>query len=89
MKEYINVSDFQGGSWYIGVVETIENWKEIALSWCETDEAEELYEYINKQKADKKLLDFISEVWSIEIVEFNKNNKEHLELKEKRESWCF
>lgn len=88
-KKYINISDFQGGSWYIGVVGTIKEWKEIALSWCETDDNEELFDYIKDFEENKDLLDFISEVWSIEIVKFNKKNKEHLKLKKDRESWCF
>lgn len=86
-KQYINITDYQGGSWYVGVVETIKGWKEIALDWCDTDDNEELYDYINKQKENKDLLDFISDVWSIEIVEFDKNNKEHKQLKEDRENW--
>ena len=87
-KMYINISDFQGGSWYVGVVKTIKEWKEIALNWCETDDNDELFDYINKLEENTDLLDFISEIWSIEIVEFDKNNKEHLQLKEDRESWC-
>jgi len=78
--KYINVADYQGGSWYIGVVETIKGWKEIALSWCETDNSEELYEYIEKQKENEDLLNFINEVWTINIVKYDSKNKDHEDL---------
>lgn len=86
-KKYINIADYQGGSWCVGVVKTIKEWKEIALNWCDTDGNEELFEYISKQKENKDLLDFISEIWTIEIVEFDENNEEHKQLKEDRENW--
>lgn len=83
--KYINTRDYQGGSWYIGVIGSIKEWKEFALFWCDSDDNEELYDYISKQKENEDLLNFINEVWSMEIVKFDKNNKEHIELKESRD----
>lgn len=73
-KYYINVNDYQGGSWAMGCLHTIKEWKQRALEWCDTDENWELYKYIKKHKLNTELLDIISEYWSINIVEFNYDN---------------
>ena len=77
-KYYVNIHDFQGGSWAMGCVETIKGWKERALEWCDSDENWELYKDIKKHKLDTDLLDIISDIWSIEIIEFNKENIEKI-----------
>lgn len=86
-KLYINVNDYQGGTWALGQVGTIQDWKEIALCWCDSDESWELYDFINEHKNDVDLLKIISDYWDIEIVGFDENNREHIELKEQRETW--
>ena len=73
-KYYINVADYQGGSWAMGLLNTISDWKKLALVWCDSDDNIELYRLIKKHKLDTELLDLISEIWSIEIVEFNQDN---------------
>lgn len=84
-KLYININDYQGGSFAVGLVKTLDEWVEQALEWCEQDDSEEMFEYINNAVKNEELLDFISEVWTIQIVEYDKNNLEHNELKNKRE----
>ena len=37
-KYYVNIRDYQGGNWACGFVGTIKEWKELAISWCESDE---------------------------------------------------
>lgn len=81
---YINIADYQGGSWYVGSMGTLEQWKNTALSWCDSDDNDELYDYINNRKASKGLIEFINEVWQIEIVKYDKNNEEHKRLIEER-----
>ena len=73
-KYYINVNDYQGGSWAFGIVGTISKWKKIALEWCDADENWELYKEIKQHKLDNELLDIINEIWSINIVELNEEN---------------
>lgn len=85
-KLYINIDDFQNGSWCVGEVGTIKDWQKLALQWCDSDGNEELYSYIKKHKKNKRLLDLISDIWSIDIVEYDETNEEHLQLKEERES---
>ena len=77
-KSYINVRDYQGGSWSMGHISTIKEWKEYALQWCDSDENWELYREIKKHKLDTDLLDIISEIWDIKIIEFNKQNLEEI-----------
>lgn len=86
-KLYINVHDYQGTTWALGQVGTIQDWKEMALEWCDSDESWELYDFINEHKNDVDLLKIISDYWDIEIVGFDENNREHIELKEQRETW--
>lgn len=73
-KYYININDFQSGSWAFGIVETIKGWQDIAISWCESDENFELLEEIKNHELNSELLDIINDIWTIEIVEFNKEN---------------
>ena len=86
-KLYINVNDYQGGTWALGQVGTIQDWKEIALCWCDSDENWETYDYIEKHENNVDLINYISEYWDIEIVAFDENNREHIELKTQRETW--
>lgn len=74
MEYYVNIKDNQSGGWYVGVCQTIEEWKNSALVWCDSDNNEELYEIIEKHELDEKLIDMISDIWSIEIVKLNKEN---------------
>lgn len=71
---YINIRDYQGGTWAMGCVDTIKEWKNRALEWCDSDENWELYKAIKNHKLDTELLDIISEYWDIKIVEFSKDN---------------
>lgn len=73
-KYYINVNDFQGGSWAFGCVKTLSGWKKIALEWCDADENWELYRIIKTHKLDNELLDIINDIWTINIVELNVEN---------------
>lgn len=73
-KYYININDYQSGNWAMGFVDTIKGWQARAISWCESDENYELLDFIKKHKLNEKLLDLISEVWTINIVEFNYDN---------------
>lgn len=84
---YININDYQGGTWALGQVGTIQDWKEIALEWCDSDESWEMYDYIEQHENNEELLGEISCHWDIEIVKFDENNEEHLELKRERETW--
>lgn len=86
-KLYINVHDYQGTTWALGEVGTIQDWKELALEWCDSDESWGMYDYIEKHENNEDLLKEISCHWDIEIVEFDENNAEHIELKNMRERW--
>jgi hypothetical protein len=77
-KYYINVRDYQGGSWAMGCLNTIKEWQEVALEWCDSDENWEMYDYIKKHELNEKLIGLINDVWSINIVPFNKDNIEDI-----------
>jgi hypothetical protein len=73
-KYYINIDDYQGGNWAMGSIDTIKNWKQRALEWCDSDENWELYKYIKRHKLDTDLIKIINDYWDINIVEFNYEN---------------
>lgn len=69
-KNYICIRDFQGGNFAVGSIENIEGWQERALGWCEADDNEELYrDLYNTGK--KQVINFISELWELELVEID------------------
>lgn len=89
-KLYINTDDYQNGDFALGETLTAEDWKEKALYWCDSDGAEELYDYfknfdINTKEKEEKLIQDISEIWQINIVPYDKNNKEHNALRKESE----
>lgn len=73
-KCYVNIADYQGGNWAFGFVGTIKEWQELALTWCDSDENFDLYDAIKQHELNEKLLDMISEIWTIEIIELNNEN---------------
>ena len=83
-KLYINTEDNQGGSWFIGKVLTLKQWRELALEWCYMDDDEFTYDEIEYASAEV-VLDLISSIWSIRITEFDERNTEHILLKAERD----
>lgn len=88
-KYYININDYQGGTWAMGFTDTIKGWKERAIEWCESDESFELLDFIKKHKLNEDLLGIISEIWSIDIVEFNYDNLDTIMEKYSKEDLRF
>lgn len=68
---YICTNDFQGGNFGIGRVGTIDDWREIALSWSNTEGLEESV----RTTPNNELIDFIQEMWEIEIEEYDRNKE--------------
>ena len=83
---YIGVYDRQGGSWAVGNVDTIEGWRELAQSWADSDDMEETIENL-AEMPDEDVIDYIADIWDIEIEEFDEDNPEHRKLQEERENW--
>ena len=83
-KLYINIDDNQGGSWFVGEVLTLKQWRELALEWCYLDDDEATYAEIESASAEV-VLDLISSIWSIRIVEFDPKNTEYVLLKADRD----
>lgn len=73
-KYYVNVKDYQGGSWAMGIIRTIKEWKKIALEWASSDGNIEVYNYIKKHELNIDLLDYINDIWSMEIVELSEDS---------------
>lgn len=78
MKKYININDYQGGTWAMGIIEPLNYWKKLALQWSDSDGNIEIYNMIKKHKLDAELIKIINDIWSIELVEFNLKNKNRI-----------
>lgn len=81
-QEYICVDDYEGGSFHVGDTKTAEEWKEWALSMNEIEESEN-YETF-KKLPPKEAMNYVADMWQIEIVPYDENNEEH---KEMRKEW--
>lgn len=80
-NKYICMTDYQGGEFAVGDIATAKEWGEIAYSWAESDDWENPSECLLKNfKNENELIDFIQEIWELEIVKIEKNNKRILEF---------
>lgn len=72
-KKYECVEDLQGTDWCIGEVDTIEGWRQRAITWVEYeafDNYENLIEEI-KSLPKEKVLDYITDFYQIAFKEVN------------------
>lgn len=75
---YINVHDNQGTGWALGRIGTIKQWREQAMDWADSDDNEELLESLPNLR-DDEVLDFISEIWDIQIKAMSEVTAEEFE----------
>jgi hypothetical protein len=87
-KLYINIDDYQGGTWALGETCTLKEWRELAMCWNDSDEDWGSYEALKRYEIkNSELCDYISSYWSLNIVPFDETNEEHLQLKLRRERY--
>ena len=69
--KYKVVNDRQGTNWAMGIVQTAEEWRELAITWADSDENEWAIKELEilKGKEDRDILGFIDETWDIEFEE--------------------
>ena len=72
-KTYICILDKQGGSFGMYRRYTAEEWEEQAMQWAEQDDWENIEEEFDFEN-EEKLIEYISEMWDLQIEEFSKNN---------------
>ena len=83
MKKYIVIKDYQGGEFGMYRAYTAEEWGEQAYEWADSDDWENPDKCLLENfETEKELIDFISDMWEIKIVELNKNNKEVIDYLE-------
>ena len=67
-KNYKCVKDLQGGDWCVGVTQSIEEWRENAIEWADSDGYEGVVEIL-KELPQNEVIDYIQDFWQIEIIE--------------------
>lgn len=83
MKTYIVIKDYQGGEFGMYRNYTAEEWGEQAYWWADSDGWDDADECLLKNfKNERELIDFITEIWELELVEANKNNKKVIDYLE-------
>lgn len=81
---FICVSDYQDTYYHIGDTMTAEGWKEWALSMNDMDECENREEFA--KLSPKEAIEYIADMWQLEIVVFDPLNAEHVELRNRWEN---
>ena len=67
-KKYKCVRDLQNTEWYVDEINTIEEWRELAIDWSENDGFEETAEFLTTLSRSE-VMDFISDNWYIVFEE--------------------
>lgn len=67
-KKYKVIRDCQGGEFGMGRNYTIEQWREQAIEWADSDENDGLIREL-KKLPKKEIIDTISEIWQLEFAE--------------------
>lgn len=67
-KRYYVKEDRQGGCFGMDRLYTIEEWREQAKEWCEMDDNDGLWQYMDKLPKDQ-VIDFIDDMWTITLEE--------------------
>lgn len=88
MKKYICIKDLQYGDFAVGNIATIEEWRETALAWAWNDDNEELQETLEELKQEN-IIDFIQEIWQIEIVKLNEDFEKLIKELEKESKYKY
>lgn len=67
-KKFMCIKDLQNGNFGVGHCMSVEEWRGQAMEWAENDGDSETYEELEKLDTSE-VLDYIREIWEIEIVE--------------------
>lgn len=85
-KLYMCTRDLQGGSFGVGRIETASEWKKTAMSWAWQDDNTELASELWHIKNEKEIIEFIQEIWELEIIEISNFSAELIKLINKKEN---
>lgn len=72
-KRYKVVNDLQGGDFAMGIDQTIEEWRQHALYWAESDGFEGVIKDL-KSLPEEAVIDYIAEFWQLEFEELDVYN---------------
>lgn len=62
---YKCTSDLQGGNWCVGILETVQEWKERAIEWADSDGFTGVIKELQAITDEQDIMDYISETWSL------------------------
>lgn len=71
-KLYAVINDYQGGGFGMYRLYTIEQWREQAMEWADSDEADETMEELKNLPAEQ-VIDYIAEFWGLGFAEIDIN----------------
>ena len=84
-QQFICVRDYQNTGWAVGCYGTHLQWRKKAMEWAYMDDNYSLENMLKTYKIkNNELIDFISDFWDIEIVEYDKTKQYDLE----QEDYC-
>ena len=69
-KMYKVVADLQGGTFGMYRIQSVEDWREQAIEWADSDENDFIIEEL-KQLPSDKVIEYISIIWQLEFKEID------------------
>lgn len=75
---YINIHDNQGTGWALGRIGTVEQWRELAMDWADSDGNEETYDTLRDLRKDE-VTEYVSDVWDICIKDIRELTHEEFD----------
>ena len=77
-KLYVNIHDNQGTGWALGRIGTVEQWREQAMDWADSDDNEETYDTLRDLRKDE-VIEYVSDVWDICIKDIRELTHEEFD----------
>lgn len=69
---YINIDDYQNSDFAIGRIGTLKQWREQAIEWLDSGNNEEMIKLLeNHTIKDDELVNYINNLWEINIVKYD------------------
>lgn len=78
-REWICVDDYEGTGFHLGDTKTAKGWQEWALGMPDIEDSEDRDKFARMPPLEA--MELVADLWQIDLEPFDKNNKEHIEMR--------